>query len=323
MSNQKRIVSFGEILQRLTPKDSNHIEDANIFESYYGGSEANVLIALASMGHKCSFVTVLPNNDLGRAARNHLLNNNVDTSFIEFSGDILGTYYYEQGFGSLSSNVIYNRSNSEVARIKKNEINFDYDRIFKNCVLFHISGISFALSKDCRDVCFEFIKEAKKRRIKVSFDFNYRSKLWSVNDASKIYVQIIKNVDILLCSSSDLKTFLTVDNVEEFYNEYDCEYLVVRDRYIVTNELHKVKATIVHKTFDVTEQYSISEKEFRVIDRVGSGDAFDAGVINELLNGGDIKKALDFGISSFLIKHLIKGDSLNLSEGTLLEWKKK
>lgn len=320
MNNQKRIVSFGEILQRLSPKDSNHIEDAKIFESYYGGSEANVLIALASMNHRCSYVTVLPNNELGRAAKNHLNNNRVDTEYIQLSGDILGTYYFEQGFGSLSSNVIYNRSNSEIARINANDINFDYDSIFRDCSLFHISGISFALSEGCRDVCFKLIKEAKKRKIKISFDFNYRRKLWSIDDASKVYKKIVKDIDILLCSSNDLATFLSVD-IENFYDKYNCEYLVVRDREIITTNLHKVKATIIHKSTGALERYSIPEKEFESIERVGSGDAFDAGIIHELLNSGDIKKMLDFGMTAFLIKHLIKGDALNLSEEAILNWK--
>ena len=117
-----------------------------------------------------------------------------------------------------------------------------------------------------------------------------------------------------------MATFLSVD-IENFYDKYNCEYLVVRDREIITTNLHKVKATIIHKSTGALERYSIPEKEFESIERVGSGDAFDAGIIHELLNSGDIKKMLDFGMTAFLIKHLIKGDALNLSEEAILNWK--
>ncbi len=310
---KNRILSFGEILQRLSPADSENIETAHIFESNFGGSEANTLITLSSLGNECSFITVLPDNELGKAAATHLIANDIDLSFAKISGDILGIYYFERGFGSLSSNVIYNRSASEIAKISPDSFQMDYNEVFSNCSLFHISGISFALSEGCRNLCFQLIKEAKSRGIPVSFDFNYRSKLWSVETAKPVYEEIIKYVDILFCSTLDLETFLSV-NTDNFYDKYDCEYLVVRDREIVNETTHKVKALMIHKTPKLTEHCSIPEKEFKVLDRVGSGDAFNAGVLHLLLKNLHIKEVLDFGIAVFIAKHSVKGDVLSFSE---------
>ena len=316
--NRKKIVSFGEILLRLTPQNNSLLTEASGFDACYGGSEANVMIALSSMGDEPSYVTVLPDNGIGQAAERNLHRYGVQTSGILFKGEILGSYYFEQGFGARSSKVIYNRRYSEIARVGGYEDRFDFDRILDGCDLFHISGITFALSEECRNLCFTFLEEAKKRGIKISFDFNYRGKLWGTDEAAAVYRKIIPYVDILLCSGKDLNVFLGTDE-EHFFDQYHCEYLVIREREIISGGRHRAKTSICHHTEAGNERYESAEREFEVLDRVGSGDAFGAGVIHSLLqDGADIGKAAEFGMAAFVLKHFVGGDILTMTEQEIL-----
>lgn len=165
MTNQQlTVVSFGEMLMRLTPTQGNRLSDTPAFDVCYGGSESNVMIALASMGDTTSFLTLLPDNELGIAAKRHLCKYQVKTDHIIQKGSIIGSYFFEPGFDTLAAKVIYQRRFSEVARPEGFETQFDWDEIFASCGLFHISGISFALSDDCRKLCFTMLDEAKKDR---------------------------------------------------------------------------------------------------------------------------------------------------------------
>lgn len=316
----KRVVSFGEILLRLTPQNKSRLTEAIGFDCCYGGSEANVMIALSSMGDETSYLTVLPDNGIGKAAERNLHRYGVRTDEILFKGDILGSYYFEQGFGALNSQVIYNRRYSEIARVDGYEDSFDFDRIFAGCDLFHISGITFALSEACRELCFTFLREAKKRHIPVSFDFNYRGKLWSIEDAAKTYREVVPLVDILFCSRRDLEAFLGTSE-QTFYDIYDCEYLVIREREIVSADRHRAGACIYHHAGTKVEKYECKEREFAVLDRVGSGDAFSAGVLHALLQDGeDIRYAVEFGMSAFVLKHYVAGDILTMTEAEILNF---
>ena len=320
MNQKRRVVSFGEILMRLTPPNRGRLTEANTFECCYGGSEANVMIGLSSMGDETSYITVLPDNALGKAAERNLQRYRVKTKDILFKGEILGSYFFEQGFGALGSQVIYNRKYSEIARVDGYEGAFDFDAIFKDCELFHISGITFALSEASCALCFDFLEEAKKRHIPISFDFNYRGKLWEIKKAAGVYQKIIPYVDILFCAKKDLETFLNITE-EQFYENYSCEYLVVREREIVSQSRHRAWAGIYHKSQGQIENVMSRKREFEVLDRVGSGDAFTAGILHGLLqNREDIRAAVEFGMAAFVLKHYIAGDILTMSESQIVEF---
>lgn len=308
------IITMGEILLRLSPVENGGLIEAKRFDGCYGGSEGNVAIALSSMGDTCEYISVLPDNDLGIAAIRHLHRYGVGTQHIITKGDILGTYYFKQGFGTIPSKVIYNRRYSEIARIEGYENKFDFDKIFSNCKLFHISGITFALSPSCKNLCFKFLEEAKKRGISISFDFNYRSKLWTIDEAKEVYKSIISYVDYLFCSERDLVSFLGI-NIDSFYEKYNCKYLICRERNILPNKNHSARASIFHKKEKTIDTVSECTGEFQVLDRVGSGDAFCAGVLHMLLKDEeDIKDALNYGLNCFILKHFVYGDIFTMSE---------
>lgn len=308
--NKKTVVAFGEIMLRLTAQDL--IMNAAEFSACYGGSESNVLAALSCMGNATRYLTKLPDNDLGKSAIMHLKKYGVDCSEIITDGGNMGMYFLETGCCTRQAKVIYARKNAEVTTLDEND--FNYERIFRDCSLFHISGISFALSPSVEKLCFRLLKEAKIRNIPISFDFNYRAKLWSVEKAASVFKRIIPYVDIAFCSKRDLAAFLSVTE-EEFFKVYDqAKYLVVREREIVSNEQHAVKATVYTKNGCA----ATNEKTFAVKERVGSGDAFTAGFLHGWLNmNSGIKDILDFAITCFVLKHTIPGDVFPMSDADI------
>ena len=312
---QGKIHAFGEIMLRLSA-DSNGIANSKSFEACYGGTEANVLACLSNLGHETKYLSALPKTELGKAALNHLNGFNIDTSDVIVQGDVLGTYFVENGNGSRGSNVIYNRRYSEFSKL--DEHSFDADKVFGGVCLFHISGISFALSKSSRALAFRLIKEAKQRGIKVSFDFNYRPALWSISDAAVCFKQLIEYADIVLASPRDLLTFLQTD-YEHFYDYYKNEYLILRNREVISAEEHCVEATVYHNGSRIY-RYELPKTSFNVTEKIGGGDAFDGGIIHGIVSGWDVEKTLDFAISAFILKHKIKGDTFTLTEKDVIEF---
>ncbi len=312
----KYIVAFGEIMLRLTPPDKNAIANANCFSAFYGGSESNVLVALSSFGNKTRFVSTVPQNDIGLSAIKHLNSFGVDTSLVKKRGDTMGMYFLEEGFGERPSKVIYARKHAEITRLSKDDFNFD--EVFSNCGIFHISGISFALSNSVNELCFSFLNEAKKRKIQISFDFNYRSKLWSIEEAKEVYKEIIPFADIVFCSQKDLETFLDISVCNYFKKYPETKYLIVREREISPSGMHKIVADIYRGE---TEKERIECQQFKVLERIGGGDAFDAGVLHALMkNDKNLEQVLSFGVACFVLKHTVKGDVLSMSESEICSY---
>ncbi len=301
--NDKTVVAFGEIMLRLTPPDS--ILNAAEFDASYGGSESNVLVTLSSLGNATRYITKLPDNDLGRGAVLHLQRYGVDCSKILSAGSNMGMYFFEPGFATRPAKVIYARKHAEVTTLQ--EADLDYDRVFADCGLLHISGISFALSPSVEATCFRLLEEAKKRNIPVSFDFNYRAKLWSVEQAAAVYRRVIPYTDIVFCSRRDLTAFLEITR-EDFFAAYgNVQYLVVRERDILSRDTHKVRAEVYTKA----GLAAATEKEFAVLERIGGGDAFAAGFLHGWLHfGGDMAHSLCFAVNCMILKHTVRGDVL-------------
>ena len=307
---KKTITAFGEIMLRLATPDKRLIKDADNFCASYGGSESNVLVALSALGNTTKFISQVPDNPLGEGVVKHLRSYNINTDFVKKQGDILGMYFVEEGFGQRASDVIYARKNAAITHLTEND--FDFDEVFSNCDLFHISGISFALSESVKNLCFAFLKEAKRRNVTISFDFNYRSKLWSTDQAKELFKDVVSYTDIVFCSQKDLQVFLDIDEKEYLKKYPDTKYLVVREREVLSSDLHKVKALIYTQNGGLSK---VIEKEFAVLERVGGGDAFAAGVLHSLLkNAEDLDKAIDFGVACFVLKHTVKGDILSMNE---------
>ncbi len=303
---------------RLSPVNKERLADTKQFDACYGGSESNVMIALSLFGNNTEFITVLPTNDLGTAVERHLHRFQVGTKYVVKRGDVLGSYYIEEGFGLLGSKVIYNRSGSEIAKSNEN-LELDYNAIFSDCDLFHISGISFALSEGCQRLCFKLLEEAKSRQIPVSLDFNYRGKLWTKEEAAKVYKKILSYVDILFCADQDFEDFLGI-KPDDFYKHYDCKYLIRRNRKVLAAAEQEVSVILNYKNGDEIITVDSFCGPYDVLDRVGTGDAFCAGVLHSILNDfsgvpskDDLQKAVDLGIKCFVLKHCQRGDILTLS----------
>lgn len=306
-----KVLAFGEIMLRLTPTNNNLINDCKNFDVYYGGTEANVLAGLSVFGEKTEYLTALPENELGDAVLKHLKSYGVGTEYIKRYGSVLGMYFLEEGFGDRQNNVIYNRSNSEITRL--DEDSFDCNCIFQDCSIFHISGISFALSESVKKLCFKLLEEAKKRNILISFDFNYRSKLWSIEAAGDVYRKIIPYADIVFCSEKDLNVFLYT-TASDFYDKYECKYLIVREREILPDGKHRAYVQGCVRQGDIVLRHQTEPYEFSVCERIGAGDAFDAGVLHIINNNGNLEDAIKFGMSSFVLKHTIRGDVFTLNK---------
>ncbi|MBR2879763.1 MAG: sugar kinase [Oscillospiraceae bacterium] len=310
-----KILAFGEIMLRLTPPSHALISETRAFDACYGGTESNVMVCLSCLGHKTEYITALPADDLGDATIRHLRSYGVETDHIIRSGDRMGLYFLEEGQGERATKVIYMRKGSEASKLDENA--FDLDDIFEGCSLFHISGISFAISEGAKRLSFQLLKEAKRRSIPVSFDFNYRGKLWSTDEAAEVYKEIINYVDIVFCAEKDLTTFLGTTR-ELFHSRFVSPVLIVRERQWLSDSRCAVSLYASRKTEDGVKSFSIENTEFSAYEKIGSGDAFAAGVLHILSDDmGDLENALRWGLGCFVLKHSQRGDVLSQSKSAI------
>lgn len=320
----EKIVTFGEIMMRLSTPDHSTINQSHSFLVNYGGGEANVAVALARMGHKTTFLTKLPPSQLGDGAISHLRANGVNTDHIVRGSTTIGIYFLETGFGGRPSQVIYNRKHSAITRLEIDEV--DWEAVFDGATWFHISGITLALGKRVRDAAFRAAEEAKKRGVRISFDFNFRSKLWTIEEAGPVYQSFVPYVDILFANWWDAVTLLGIpqdktnesssamekclDVFPRLLEKYGIEYVFGTERTVhsaTENSLSGFYFSMKNgeQKFGVTPSI-----RFLIFDRVGGGDAFASGVIHGLLTDfEDPEYAVRFGLNTSVLKHTIYGDA--------------
>lgn len=322
----KKVVTFGEIMMRLSPPGHLRFSQAGSFDVVYGGGESNVASSLATFGIPAEFVTRLPDNDIGRCALAELRKRGVKTGNILLGGERLGIYFLETGAVSRGSKVIYDRTHSAISTIKKGMI--DWRKIFEKVQWFHWTGITPAISQGAADVTKEAIEVANKLGITVSTDLNYRSKLWNYGkEPGEIMPDLVSGCDIILGNEEDAEKHFNIhpkgvdvtkgDTIESEAYRSVCEQLMERfpkAQKIITTLRGSVSAS--HNTwsgvlyngdeFLSTDTYEITH----IVDRVGGGDSFMAGLIYGMLNfEGDDQKALDFAVAASCLKHTIFGDS--------------
>ena len=331
MSNKNRIVAFGEIMLRLTPPDYTTIAEARNFIANYGGGEANVLVSLSHLGHKTEFVTRLPDNQLGDSAIKHLNSHGVNTDNIARGGSNIGMYFVETGFGGRPSKVLYNRRHSAVTRIQEDML--DLDGIFSTASWFHLSGITLALGEKVREVAYKCLEYCKKYNVKVSFDFNYRSKLWSgIEEAKPHFKKVIPYVDVLFANQFDIGQILEVSLDTPAKNPAD-EKIALSQKLISQTKIQYIFGTdrIVHAASDNSlSSYCICQDgtfksegpiRFSIYDRIGGGDAFASGVIHGLVKDyANPDYALKFGLATSILAHTLYGDVSTLSEAEIEEY---
>ena len=324
----EKIVTFGEIMLRLSTPDYNTINQAHTFMVNYGGGEANVAVALSHMGHKTYFMSKLPPNQLGDGAISHLRSNGVDTSYVVRASTTIGIYFLETGFGGRPSKVIYNRKHSAITRVQEDE--FNWEEIFKDATWFHLSGITLALGERVRKVAYRACKEAKKYNVPISFDFNYRSKLWTIDEAKPVYKKFMPFLDIVFASFFDANTILELPLDEDFagttlaekrYNvfpkmmeKYNIKYIFGTDRVVYSATENSLAGYYYTLKDGKTECELTSPIRFNIYDRIGGGDAFASGVIHGLIKDYENPVyAVRYGLNTSVLKHTIYGDASLMS----------
>ena len=308
----KKLVSFGEILLRLSTPGHQRFSQANFFDAVYGGSEANVLISAANFGKPCEFVSVLPDNDLGRRAAKELQINQVGVSYIEFIGKKLGLYFLEKGAINRGSKVIYDREYSAFANMEPDS--FDWDEVFEDCDWFHWSGITPAVSENAAKACKIALDKAHERGITISGDLNYRGNLWQYDvDRKQVMSDLVNKTQVLLAGHYACKQFfdLEADNgsgknlsqkLKDQFPELKTVAITNREEINASHNKWSAQLFSEGKAYE-SVQYDI----YPVVDRVGTGDSFMGALIYGLQQF-DLQKALDFAVAASCLKHSISGD---------------
>ena len=306
------IITFGEAMIRLSPPNFNRLEQAASFDVCVGGGEFNVAVAAARMGLSAAWVSKLPENPLGRLIRNKAREWGVGTEFIVWSKEgRAGVYYLELGAAPRPSSVIYDRANSAISMIKPREVN--WDKVFEGVKVFHVSGITPALSKSAAGVTFEAVRAAKRKGAKVSYDLNYRAKLWTEEEARECQEPMMEFVDILISTEEDTNrvfkvTAPTYNGVaEKLAKKFDFEVVAITLRENVS--VWKNNWTAI--AYSNGKFYADKTYEVEIVDRVGGGDSFTAGFLTGYLEDG-IDRGVKMGNALAALKHSIPGD-LNIS----------
>lgn len=307
-----KIITLGEIMARFSTDKGIPLSQANHLLVHYGGSEANVAASLANFGHDVAFASFLPDNPLGFGAKKYLESFGVSTDLVTFEGERLGTYYLETGAGPRMPNVVYDRTHSSFSTVK--EIPWSFDQLFKEIDLFHISGITTALSQNWLSWVVTLLQEAKKRNVKTSFDINYRTKLWSQEQCGKALKKILPYVDILSAGILDAKYLMEIElqayTLENVYAEIlksypNIEMIYSTNRTVYTSEHNSLIGNVYRKgKLTTSKLFDIPN----IIDRVGGGDAFTAGVLHQYLTGHNDVELINFATAASVLKHTISGD---------------
>ena len=318
-----KIVTMGEIMLRLSTPNNEKFIQADEFNINYGGGEANVAVSLANYGHDADFVSALPKNPIGDAAIATLRKYNVGTKHISRSGERVGIYFLETGSAMRASNVVYDRAHSSISTAKVDE--FDFDEIFKDADWFHFTGITPAVSDSAAELTEAALKAAKKAGVTVSVDLNFRKKLWSSEKAKKIMTNLMQYVDVCIGNEEDAEKVLGfkpgntdvtagelelsgyVDIFNQMCDQFKFKYVIssLRESFSASN--NDWSACIMDgatREFYHSKKYHVTP----IVDRVGGGDSFAAGVICGLCDKKDFKSALEFAVAASALKHTIPGD---------------
>lgn len=305
------LVALGEVMLRLTPHDGNTLTQCDTLSAHVGGSELNVISA-ASMtgGINSALLTKFPENKLGHFAASKVRSGAVSDKFIAYDtapGARLGVYYYEKGSSPRKSAVVYDRANSSVCRLSKDDIP---EEIFNKTRIFHISSITLALSSSLRETALYIIKKMKENGAAISFDVNYRAALWSEEEARSVIEKILPMVDILFVSEETSRRMFqkngTLAEIQKSFSDtYGCKIVATTERVAVSPTCHNFGSVIYFNG----KYYSEAPYEgIDVIDRIGSGDAYVGGVLSSLLKSDDILSAVSHGNALAALKSTVIGD---------------
>ena len=314
-----RVITFGEILLRLTAPRHQRFIQAQSFAACYGGSEANAAVSLCNYGTSAVFVTRLPAHAVGQAAIDSLRARGAGTRYIVRGGDRLGVYYVEQGAGYRGQTIVYDRAGSAIAEAAANE--FDWKHIFTDsgAEWFHFSGITPALSDTCAALCLSACRAAKRLGLTVSCDLNYREALWSQEKARRVMAELCRYVDVCIAYEDEPGDIFGI-RAPEGLSRTDAACTIaraLRERF----DFSAVAVTVSRSSSAMRRDWSavLADRcsgsccvsrcyEFDAVDRIGGGDAFSGALIHALLNRLPMQQAIDFAAAAGCLKYTIEGD---------------
>ena len=316
-----KVAGFGEIMLRLSTDVGTMILQSDRFNVNYGGGEANVLISLSHFGIDTKMITSVSNDDIGKSILRYLRSYDIDTKFVTLGDHRTGIYYLQVGSGIRSSKVIYDRDNSAFCNMKVGDI--DIAKALEDVDVFHFSGITLALSNDLRELLMQMLEYCKEHNIMVSYDSNYRAKLWSLEEAREATLKVLPYVDILSAGILDAENILLMnceleDNHEKLKYYYDeitktypnIKHIFSSHRDIESSSVNKLQCNYyTDGILYLSNKINIDS----IGDRGGGGDALSAGIIYSIINNKDPKYVCEFATCASALKHSILGDA-NLVE---------
>ncbi|MCL2763938.1 MAG: sugar kinase [Treponema sp.] len=315
-----KVITLGEIMLRLAPEGYSRFVQAVSYGASYGGGEANVAVSLAGYGIDAAFVTKLPKHEIGQGAVNKLREFGVDTSFIIRGGGRVGIYYLEKGASQRPSKVIYDRANSSIATAA--QADFDWDKIFDRASWFHFTGITPALSESAAAICMAACKAAKQKGITVSCDLNYRANLWTREKAGEVMGGLMEYVNLCIANEEDSSDVFGIkapdsdvtsgkishDGYKEvaaaLAKRFGFKQVAITLRESISANDNNWGAML----YDGNDYYFSKKYSVHIVDRVGGGDSFGAGLIYANLKGMPAQEGLEFAVAASCLKHTIEGD---------------
>ena len=315
-----KVVTFGEIMLRLAPNGYYRFFQNDQLQATFGGGEANVAVSLANFGIDTSFVTKLPDNPIGQGAVNALRGLGVDTSDIIRGGARIGIYFLEKGASQRGSVCVYDRAHSAIQEAQPSD--FNWDKIFEDAQWFHFTGITPALGENLVEICKQACISAKSKGIKISCDLNYRGKLWTREQARNAMSELCKYVDVCISNEEDAKDVFGIEaeNTDIYGGKlnkdgYKSVAKQLADKFAFEKVAITLRSSISANDNDWEgmlydgENYCFSkEYHLHIVDRVGGGDSFGAGLIYSLLNGKSTQETIEFAVAASALKHSIEGD---------------
>ncbi len=315
-----RVVTFGELMLRLEPENYLRFVQADRLEATFGGAEANVAVSLANFGVDAAFVSKLPAHEIGQCAINSLRKFGVDTSLVQRGGDRVGIYFCEKGASQRPSKVIYDRAGSSVATAKTDD--FDWDVIFRDVQWFHFTGITPALSDNLAEAVLQAVKSAKDKGIIVSCDLNFRKKLWSKEKACEVMSEICKYVDVCIANEEDAKDVFGIEaeNSDIESGKLDKQGYVSVAKQLTDKFGFKSVAITLRESVNANDNnwsgmlyaggnaFFSKKYAMHIVDRVGGGDSFGAGLIYAMLHDYYAQDAIEFATAASCLKHSVEGD---------------
>lgn len=321
-----KVITFGELMLRLATPGFQRFVQSSTLEATFGGGEANVAVSLANFGLDARFVTVLPKHEIGDAAVNALRRYGVGTQHIVRGGERIGVYFLESGASQRPSKVIYDRAGASIAGVKPGMI--PWKEILNGARWFHVTGITPALSPTAADATVEAVQAARAAGATVSCDLNYRKKLWTRERAGEVMAKVCAHVDVLIANEEDAEMVFGIkaEGSDVHAGKVEAEkYRSVADQLMKRFPTLKLAAITLRESLSASDnnwsavawdgkRFTESRRyAIRIVDRVGGGDSFGAGLIYGLINEMPTQAALDFAVAASCLKHTIPGDFNHVS----------